>query len=179
MIIKKYKHPVLFYILSTILPWTCWFIAGYISHITPGSNVLILASSGFAFLGLLAPNIVASILILPDRELRRDVLARFFNFKGVKIKYWLAACFFMLASKQYVMLLVPLNSAYCCLGISNDPITAMEQSLTEEDQPIDIGFLKGPKGDIEYWSNAVGIGFDAIVVIYTRKMQILKVLLFI
>lgn len=98
MIIKKYKHPVLFYILSTILSWTCWFIAGYVSHITPGNNTLTLVTGGLAFLGLIAPNIVASLLILPDQELRRDMLGRFFNFKGVKVKYWLAACLFMLGS---------------------------------------------------------------------------------
>ncbi len=98
MIIKKYQHPVLFYSLSTILPWTCWFIAGHISHITPGNNTLTLAAGGFAFLGLIAPNIVALLLILPDQQLRSDMLGRFFNFKGVKVKYWLAACFFMLGS---------------------------------------------------------------------------------
>ena len=98
MIINKYQHPVLFYSLSTLLPWTCWFIAGYISHITPGTNTLTLAAGGFAFLGLLAPNIVALLLILPDQELRHDMLGRFFNFKGVKVKYWLAALFFMLGS---------------------------------------------------------------------------------
>ena len=94
MIIRKYKHPVLFYILSTILSWTCWFFAGYISNITPGDNTLILVTGGLAFLGLIAPNIVALLLILPDQELRRDMLGRFFNFKGVKVKYWFAACFF-------------------------------------------------------------------------------------
>lgn len=98
MIIKKYQHPVLFYTLSTLLPWTCWFIAGYISHITPGSHMLTLALSGFALLGLIAPNMVALLLIIPDRELRRDVLIRFFNFKIAKVRYWLAAIFLMLGS---------------------------------------------------------------------------------
>jgi len=95
MIIKKYKHPVLFYVSSTILPWTCWFIAGYTSHITPVNMTLILLTGGFAFLGLIAPNIISLLLILPDPELRRDMLGRFFNFNGAKLKYWFAACFFM------------------------------------------------------------------------------------
>jgi membrane protease YdiL (CAAX protease family) len=98
MIIKKYKHPVLFYVLSTILPWTCWFIAGYISHITPGSNMLTLALSGFALLGLISPIIVAFLLILPDQELLRDVLIRIFNFKGVNVRYWFTASFLILSS---------------------------------------------------------------------------------
>ena len=98
MIIEKYKHPVLFYSLSTFLPWTCWFIAGYISHISPGNKMLTLALSVFALLGLIAPNIVAFLLIFPDQELRRDVRARFFNFKGVKVRYWFSAGFLMLGS---------------------------------------------------------------------------------
>ena len=98
MIIKKYQHPVLFYILSTILPWTCWFTAGYFSHITPGSSTLILATGVLSFLGLISPNIVAFFLILPDSELRQDMLGRFFNFKNVKVKYWLMAGFLMPAS---------------------------------------------------------------------------------
>ncbi len=98
MIIKKYKHPVLFYALSTFLPWTCWFVAGYYSHITPGNNMLTIASSVFALLGLVAPIIVALILIYPDQDLRHDVQNRFFNFRGVKAGYWVAACFLMLVS---------------------------------------------------------------------------------
>jgi membrane protease YdiL (CAAX protease family) len=98
MIIKKYQHPVLFYVLSTLLPWTCWFIAGHISHITPTSNTLVFAASSFAALGLISPNIVAFFLIFPDHELRRDLFGRIFNFKGVKVEYWLMACFFMMAS---------------------------------------------------------------------------------
>ncbi len=98
MIIKKYQHPVLFYVLATLLPWTCWFIAGHISHITPGNNLLSFISGSLAFLGLIMPNIVALILIMPDQELRRDMLGRFFNFDDIKVKYWLATCFLMLFS---------------------------------------------------------------------------------
>ena len=98
MIIKKFKHPVLFYALATLLPWTCWFIAGHISHITPSSKLLTFFSGSLAFLGLLMPNIVAFLLIMPDPELRRDMLGRFFNFQGIKVRYWLATCFLMLSS---------------------------------------------------------------------------------
>lgn len=98
MTIKKYQHPVLFYFMATILPWTCWFIAGYFSHISPATTMFTAAVSGFAFLGLISPNIIAFLLILPDQELRRDVWKRLVNFKGVKVRYWLTASFFMLGS---------------------------------------------------------------------------------
>lgn len=98
MIIKKFQHPVLFYVLSTLLPWTCWLIAGHVSHITPSSNTLTLLSSGLSLLGLISPNIVAFLLILPNEELRQDMRGRFFNFGGVKLKYWFMTCFLMLVS---------------------------------------------------------------------------------
>ena len=60
------------------------------------------------------------------------------------------------------------------LGISNNPSEALKQSLEKEDFPVDIGYIKNSSGRTEYWSNAVGIGFDAIVVIYTREMSYLK-----
>lgn len=98
MIIKKHKHPTLFYSLSTILSWTFWFMAGYISQITPVTDSLSMAASGLALLGLISPTMVAFFLILPEKELRNDMLGRFFNFNGAQTKYWFAACFFMLGS---------------------------------------------------------------------------------
>ena len=55
MSIDKYKHPVLFYSLATIIPWTFWFAAGYISHIAPYENQYLKIASVVAFIGLLAP----------------------------------------------------------------------------------------------------------------------------
>ena len=96
--ITRYKHPVLFYVMATILPWMCWFIAGHFSYMTPATTWVTFAMSGFAFLGLVSPNIIAFLLILPDPDLRRDVVKRLFNFRGVKPKYWLMAGLFMLSS---------------------------------------------------------------------------------
>jgi len=31
-IIQKYRHTALFYLLATIIPWTFWFAAAYVSH---------------------------------------------------------------------------------------------------------------------------------------------------
>jgi membrane protease YdiL (CAAX protease family) len=60
--------------------------------------MLTLATSAFAFLGLIAPNIVVLALIWPDQELRADIRSRLINLRSVKLKYWMVACGFMLCS---------------------------------------------------------------------------------
>jgi len=54
MIIEKYRHPVLFYGLSTAIPWAFWFAAAYLSHLT-ASQTLAVAVSVLGVVGLLAP----------------------------------------------------------------------------------------------------------------------------
>ena len=98
MSIEKYKHPVLFYSLSTVIPWAFWFAAGYISHITPYSNQYLKIASVVAFIGLLGPVGVSYWLIRRDPDLRADVYGRFFNFKFIKPIYIFLACFLMLGS---------------------------------------------------------------------------------
>ena len=98
MTIKKYRHPILFYVLSTAIPWAFWFTAAYVSHITPSNNFCITLASILGIMGLISPMLVAVSLIFPDKELRYDFLNRFFNFKGIKPIYILATCFLMLAS---------------------------------------------------------------------------------
>ena len=95
MIIEKYKHPIIFYCLATIIPWAFWFVAGFISHITPYSNQYLEIASVTAFIGLLGPLGVSYWLIRNDTELRVDVYRRFFNFKSVKPVYILIACCLM------------------------------------------------------------------------------------
>lgn len=95
MIIEKYKHPVLFYSLATIIPWAFWFAAGFISHMTPHSNQYLEIASVTAFIGLLGPIGVSYWLIRNNSELRADVYRRFFNFKSVKPIYILIACCLM------------------------------------------------------------------------------------
>ena len=93
-----YKNPGLFFGLSTVLPWTLWFTAANISHAEPGSVFLTNLSSIVAFLGLIAPIGVTLFLAKGNMELTNDVLSRFLNFKGIKIKYLLLTCFLMLSS---------------------------------------------------------------------------------
>jgi len=98
MTITKYSHPVFFYILSTTIPWTFWFIAGYVSNVTPYSDQNLKIASVLGFIGLLGPAAIASWLILRDSDLRGDVSKRFFNFKSIKPIYIVITCFLMLAS---------------------------------------------------------------------------------
>ena len=98
MTIYNYKHPILFYSLATIIPWTFWFTAGYISHITPSKNIYIELASILGFIGLLSPMIVAFWLMSKDSDLRKDLFKRFFNFKSIKPIYLFLTFFLMLAS---------------------------------------------------------------------------------
>ena len=98
MTIGKYRHPFFFYSLSIGIPWVCWFVAGYISHITPGNNFYFVTSSILGILGLLSPMIIAFLMILPDHELRNDLLNRFISFKKIQPVYILITCFLMLIS---------------------------------------------------------------------------------
>ena len=93
--IEKYKHPVLFYCLATLIPWAFWFLAGFISHITPYSNQQLEIASITAFIGLLGPVAISYWLIRNDATLRADVFSRFFNFQSVKPFYILIACCLM------------------------------------------------------------------------------------
>lgn len=65
-IIKKYKHPLLFYSLATIIPWALWFLAGFISHIKPHSKLYLGIARVTAFIGLLGRVAVSYWLIRKD-----------------------------------------------------------------------------------------------------------------
>jgi len=96
--IEKYKNPILFYCLATIIPWSLWLAAGYISHITPYANQYLEIASVVAFIGLLGPVGVSYWLVRRAPGLRADIYGRFFNFKSVKPIYIFLACFLMLGS---------------------------------------------------------------------------------
>jgi hypothetical protein len=98
MIIHKYKKPVTFYVLASVIPWGLWFAAGYASHITPATQQLQWVTSVLSLLGLIAPVGVALYLIYPHKELRSDFMSRIFNFKEIRSEYILITCFLMLIS---------------------------------------------------------------------------------
>lgn len=98
MTIEKYRHPILFYSLSMIIPWSVWFAAGYLSHLTPSNSFYVMAASVFGIIGLVSPMIIAFSLMLSDSELRSDLYSRLFSLKKVKPFYLFMTLFLMLAS---------------------------------------------------------------------------------
>lgn len=97
-IIRKYKSPFTFYILSILIPWTLWFISAYFSHKTPLTSTFEWLTGITSFAGLLAPVVIALFFMLPDKALRKDFLGRFLNFGNVKPQYILITLFLMLLS---------------------------------------------------------------------------------
>ncbi len=97
-IIGKYSRPYLFFLLSTVIPWTLWFLSGYLSHIEPFTRTIEVATGISSITGLIAPALIALFLMLPDLELRRDFMGRFFNFRTIRGEYILFTLFVMLLS---------------------------------------------------------------------------------
>lgn len=98
MIVERYRHPVVFYAIATVVPWALWIAAGFVSHREPpqdGNGVL---ASVLAFIGLLAPLGAAIGLTGRDPDLRRDVLGRLLTLRGVTPFYGAVAALLMLAS---------------------------------------------------------------------------------
>jgi hypothetical protein len=97
MTIEKYRHPILFYGLSTAIPWAFWFAAAFISHITLMNHFLATAVGVLGVVGLFGPTLIAFWMIWPDAELRNDLKRRLIGLKGVKPIYLILTCFLMLA----------------------------------------------------------------------------------
>jgi membrane protease YdiL (CAAX protease family) len=93
--ISRYKRPALFFILSTLIPWVFWFVAGEVSWITPYQEKYLQFASLLACIGLFAPLGVAYWMTYKDRKLQRDIWKRFFNFKDVKPVYAFLTCLIM------------------------------------------------------------------------------------
>jgi diacylglycerol kinase (ATP) len=60
------------------------------------------------------------------------------------------------------------------IGMDPRPVMALRQIFTGKPKDIDIGRMVDEHGRVEYWSNAVGVGFDAAVTIHSRKFTYLK-----
>lgn len=94
-IIRHYKNPALFFILSTLIPWAFWFAAGYISWITPYQDKYLSIASILACIGLFTPLAVVWGMTTGDKKLRKDISKRFLNFRDIKPVYALLACLIM------------------------------------------------------------------------------------
>lgn len=98
MPLEKYRHPVLFYVLATAIPWAFWFAAAYLSHITPTNQLLATAVGVLGVVGLLGPTIIAFWMIWPQADLRNDLARRMIGLKGIRPLYLFLTCFLMLGS---------------------------------------------------------------------------------
>lgn len=66
------------------------------------------------------------------------------------------------------------NDFSYCLGISADPSAALRQVLAGQPHPVDIGRIHDEHGHSAYWTNSIGIGFNAIVVIRSRRVPLVR-----
>src|SRR5699024_10476496 len=97
-ILERYRNPVLFYLLSTLIPWVMWFVVGYGSLIASRRYFYLIIIGNLGIVGLLIPVILAFILIYSHPILRRDLQVRLFNLKEITPFYAMVTCFVMLAS---------------------------------------------------------------------------------
>ena len=89
MRLKKYNHPILFYGIAIFVPWLCWFILGRLSNSSLWENsAVVFWGSILGIIGLCGPFGIAMILILPDKEMRRELFSSIFNFKGISPFFW-------------------------------------------------------------------------------------------
>jgi len=89
MQLSKYNRPILFYGIAIFVPWFCWLILALLSHSKLWDNPsTVFWGSILGVLGLCGPFAMAMILILPDKEMRRELLSQIINFKGIRLKYW-------------------------------------------------------------------------------------------
>lgn len=65
------------------------------------------------------------------------------------------------------------NDFSYAIGMDLHPELAIRQIFTGSEHAIDIGKIQDNRGRVEYWDNAVGIGFDATVTIRSRNFTYL------
>jgi diacylglycerol kinase (ATP) len=77
------------------------------------------------------------------------------------------------AKKRPELGIVPLGSGNDfahILGLPEDPLEALNCALQGSSHPLDVGLLKSGSGRQEYFDNTLGIGFDAVTTIRSRKI---------
>jgi uncharacterized protein len=90
MQLKKYNHPFLFYGIAFIVPWLCWFILAWLSNSQLWDNpTVVFWGSILGLIGLFGPFVIAMVLILPDKEMRQELLSAVFNFNGIRPIFWI------------------------------------------------------------------------------------------
>ena len=56
------------------------------------------------------------------------------------------------------------------LGIPSDPGEALLSAINGEPHALDVGSVRDENGRLEYFNNTIGMGFDALVNMHTRKI---------
>jgi diacylglycerol kinase (ATP) len=60
------------------------------------------------------------------------------------------------------------------LGIPDDPLLALDSCLSGQSHFMDIGSVRDAGDRLEYFDNTMGIGFDAVVTIRSRKITSIR-----
>lgn len=77
--------------------------------------------------------------------------------------------------KRPALGIVPLGSGNDfahILGIPEDPFEALHSALNGQPHSLDVGLVRDQNGRQEYFNNTLGIGFDAVVTIRSRKITL-------
>ena len=59
------------------------------------------------------------------------------------------------------------------LGIPKDPAQALQSVINGQPRSLDVGSVRDQDGRQEYFNNTIGIGFDAVVTIRSRKITLI------
>jgi len=93
MNIEKYNRPAFFYGLSLLIPWTLWLAVAYLSHLENQNMLTQMTESGLGILGLISPLLVAAYLFVQNKDLMKDMKARFFSVGKIPAKYMFITLF--------------------------------------------------------------------------------------
>ncbi len=79
--------------------------------------------------------------------------------------------------KRPELAVVPVGSGndFCfSLGVSMNPLEALQQARKFPAKPVDVGWMRDNLGGSCYWVNVVGIGFDAVINAHARTMPLVR-----
>ena len=89
MKLEKYRHPFRYFGILVLGSAAFFSTAAGISHssLMDSQGWLIFASIMGLF-GLFVPMVVALVLIVPDKDMREELISACFSFKGISWKWW-------------------------------------------------------------------------------------------
>ena len=107
-ILARYNRPVFFYFWSIVIPWFCWFLAGYISRLPQAADYAWLQGT-LGIAGLLAPIAVAAWLFAADPVLLADLTTRLFTRRGLN---WRVVTFTLLFPPLSIIAAMAISLAF-------------------------------------------------------------------